>query len=287
MAAPETLLFTRVEGGKVVREYGGEVVVPWWSFTKTLIAAAVMRLAEAGEVELDAVVEGQGFTIRQVLRHEAGLPDYGGLPAYHRAVAAGDPPWPAADLLERVGPATFPPGRGWAYSNVGYMWLRELIERRRGPDALAELVLRPLGMDAARLALRPADLAGVRMGSAAGYDPGWVYHGLVVGPVREAALGLDRLAGGGLLLAESLSGMRRPTPLPQANRPPWRLAAYGAGMMTPETPDGVAAYGHTGGGPGSGIAVYRRDDRGRTVAAFALDEAAIAVEGPAVAMLVA
>jgi CubicO group peptidase (beta-lactamase class C family) len=285
MAAPEALLFTRVEGGKVVREHGGEVVVPWWSFTKTLIAAAVMRLAEAGEVELDAVVEGQGFTIRQVLRHEAGLPDYGGLPAYHRAVAAGDPPWPAADLLERVGPATFPPGRGWAYSNVGYLWLRELIERRRGPDALAELVLRPLGMDAARLALRPADLAGVRMGAAAGYDPGWVYHGLVVGPVREAALGLDRLAGGGLLSAESLSAMRRPTPLPQANRPPWRLAAYGAGMMTPETPDGVAAYGHTGGGPGSGIAVYRRDDPGRTVAAFALDEAAIAVEGPAVAML--
>ena len=31
------------------------------------------------------------------------------------------------------------------------------------------------------------------MGSAEGYHPGWVYHGLLVGPVEDAALLLDRL----------------------------------------------------------------------------------------------
>lgn len=285
MATGGEPLFARIEDGNVVREHGGDVVVPWWSFTKTLIAAALMRLAEAGEVELDTVVDGQGFTIRQVLRHEAGLPDYGGLPAYHRAVAAGDPPWTVTDLMERVGPSIFAPGQGWAYSNIGYLWLRRLIERRRGPGALAELVLRPLGLSQARLALTPQDLDEVRMGAAARYDPGWVYHGLVVGPLREAAVALERLSGEGLLTRESQAAMRQARPLPQFARPPWRMAAYGLGMMAPITAQGAAVFGHTGGGPGSGLAVYRRDPSDRTVAVFALAEDSFAVENPAAAML--
>jgi CubicO group peptidase (beta-lactamase class C family) len=278
-------LFAVVEARLVLREHGGDVVVPWWSFTKTLIAAAVMQLAEAGELDLDAMVEARGFTIRQVLRHEAGLPDYGGLPAYHRAVAAGDAPWTTADLLTQVGPDLFQPGEGWAYSNIGYLWLRQLVEGLRGPDALSKLVLRPLALTRTRLALTPEDLEGVRMGATRGYHPGWVYHGLLVGPVREAALGLQRLAAGDLLSSESLAAMRAARPLPQFNRPPWRQAAYGAGVMTPEMADGVAVYGHTGGGPGSGICVYRHDGTGRTAAIFALDETSLAVEGPAVALL--
>jgi CubicO group peptidase (beta-lactamase class C family) len=285
MTAGGDALFVVVENRVVVREHGGDVVVPWWSFAKTLIAAAVMRLAEAGEIDLDAAVEGRDFTIRQVLRHEAGLPDYGGLADYFAAVAAGETPWPVDDLLAKVGPPVAAAGTGWAYSNIGYLWLRDLLERRRGPGALTELILRPLGMTRARLTFIPGDLEGVSMGAAGPYHPGWVYHGLVVGPLREAALGLDRLATSGLLSTESLAAMRAPTPLPQFNRPPWRLSAYGAGTMTPEMTDGGVAYGHTGAGPGSGIAVYRREATGRTVAVFALDEASIAVEGPAAAKL--
>ena len=276
-------LFALVAGGKVVREDGGDVVVPWWSFTKTLIAAAAMRLAAAGEIELDAEVEGRGFSIRQVLRHEAGLPDYGGLAAYHQAVAAGEAPWSRPSIVERAGRPIFAAGQGWAYSNIGYLWLRELIEQRRGPNAIAELVLAPLGLTQSRLARTPGDLDDVRMGQAAGYHPGWVYHGLVVGPVREAALALDRL--GGLVGETGLAAMREATSLPQVRRPPWRLAAYGLGMMAPQLPDGSTVYGHTGGGPGSGIAVYRHDGSGRTVAVFALKEDSAAVEGPAADML--
>lgn len=285
MAAGDAAFFVLIEGGEVVAERGGNVVAPWWSFSKTLIAAAVMRLAEVGEVELDAVVEGGGFTVRQVLRHEAGLADYGGLPDYFAAVAAGEKPWPVDELLTRVGPQIFPPGRGWAYSNIGYLWLRRLLEQSRGPTALAELVLRPLGLDGASLALTPTDLAKAQMGSAAGYHPGWVYHGLVIGPLREAALGLDRLLAGGLLSAESLAAMREAPPLPLFNRRPWLQAAYGLGLMAPQMTDGVPVYGHTGGGPGSGIAVYRRDEPGRTAAVFALDEASTAVEVPVSALL--
>ncbi len=34
-----------VESGRIVRHVGAETVVPWWSFTKTLIAAAAVYLA--------------------------------------------------------------------------------------------------------------------------------------------------------------------------------------------------------------------------------------------------
>lgn len=281
------VLFALVEDGEVTREHVGDAVVPWWSFTKTLIATGVMRLVELGEIDLDETVADRGFTIRQALRHEAGLADYGTAPDYFRAVAAGDPAWPVDKLLERVGPPIFEPGRGWAYSNIGYLWLRELLEQRHGPDALAELVLAPLGAVRARLARTPDDLDGVMMGSATGYDPAWVYHGLVVGPAREAALTLDRLAAGRLVSPTSLAEMRVSRSLPRAVRPPWRTASYGLGVMTPELGDGTPVFGHTGGGPGSGIAVYRSDRWGRTVATFALDEASMAVEGPAAALLLA
>ena len=38
-----------------------------------------------------------------------------------------------------------------------------------------------------------SDLDGVALGSIRSYDPQWVYHGLVVGPLHDAALLLHRL----------------------------------------------------------------------------------------------
>ncbi len=272
-------MFCVTEDGAIVREDQADLVVPWWSFTKTLIAAAVMRLAEAGELSLDTPPEGSKVTPRALMRHEARIPDYGGVAAYHAAVARGDEPWAMPKLLAEIGPQEVP---AWSYSNIGYARLRAMIEERRGPGALEELVLRPLGLSA-RLARLPADLDDVMMGSAAGYHPGWVYHGLVVGTVREAALALDRLPG--LVGAKAWAEMARPTALPHFNRPPWALAAYGGGLMTPQIADGRAALGHTGGGPGSGIAVYRLERR--SVAVFALEGDGLEVEAEAVALLTA
>ena len=272
-------MFCLVEDGAIVREAQADAIVPWWSFTKTLIAAAVMRLAETGDLDLDTAPPGGRATPRALMRHEARIPDYGGVAAYHAAVAAGDEPWQMPRLLAEIGAPEVP---AWSYSNVGYARLRVLIEERRGPDALENLVLRPLGLSA-RLARRPADLGDVMMGPAAGYHPGWVYHGLVVGSVREAALALDRLPG--LVGAEAWAEMARPTPLPHFNRPPWALAAYGGGLMTPRIADGRAALGHTGGGPGSGIAVYRLG--ARAAAVFALDEDGRSPEAEVAALLTA
>jgi D-alanyl-D-alanine carboxypeptidase len=140
-----------IAGDDVGRGRGDpSAIFPWWSFTKTVIAAAALRLAEDGRLSLDETLPGRGFTLGQLLQHTAGVPNYGGLPEYHRAVAAGDEPWSREDLLRRVGAwrAEFPPGTHWAYSNVGYLFARERIEACTGValgDALGELVLAPWG----------------------------------------------------------------------------------------------------------------------------------------------
>jgi len=76
--------------------------VPWWSFTKSLIAAAFLRLAEDYRLDLDRPLEPHAFTARQLLSHRSGLGDYGGLAAYRDAVAADLEPWPDEVLLRRV-----------------------------------------------------------------------------------------------------------------------------------------------------------------------------------------
>ncbi len=171
---------------------GSPEAVPWWSFTKTVLAIAALRLVEAGAVSLDEKLDGEPFTLRQLLRHEAGLPDYGSLSRYHDDVAAGEEPWPVARLLAGLDAdrLRYEPGTSWAYSNIGYLKVAQLIERSSGLSLakwLANSVFEPAGIASARLAICRADLSGVRMGRATSYHPGWVYHGLVVAllPMRR------------------------------------------------------------------------------------------------------
>ena len=125
--------------------------VPWWSFTKTVLAAAALVLVDAGRLTLDRPLAGQRYTLRQLLQHRAGVPDYGALAEYHDAVGRVEPPWPVADLLERVDAHArgAEPGTSWTYSNVGYLLVRQLIEHVDGKEigeALTRLVLKPLGI---------------------------------------------------------------------------------------------------------------------------------------------
>ena len=256
--------------------------VPWWSFTKTLIAAACLRLAEAGRLELDQPLEPHPFTARQLLGHRSGLGDYGRLDSYRAAVAASGAPWPDAIVLDQV-PADrllFDPGAGFAYSNVGYLMLRRCLETRQGGGleaVLAELVLAPLGLRRSRLARCRADMASTPFAGGHGYHPGWAFHGIVVGPVTEAALALHRLLSGDLLSPASRAAMLAALPVggPLPGRP-WRRTGYGLGLMigamrVSDLPVPLQVFGHSAGGPGSVGAVYHAPlvDGGRTVAVFA------------------
>ncbi len=245
-----------VADGRVVSASGARALVPWWSFTKTVIAAAALALVRDGRLVLDETLPDRAYSLRQLLQHRAGLAEYGELPAYHEAVARRDPPWPASELLERTDAQRlrFAPGTRWKYSNVGYFLVRRLIEAACGEPldgALRRLVLEPLGIAGARIAESPDDLVGVEMGDGASYHPGWVYHGLLIGPLDQAALLLARLMTGKLLPGGLLDAMRAPL-----DTGPWAGPGYGLGVVTGTTALGMHVTGHSGKGPGSVIAAY-------------------------------
>ena len=270
--------FALVSNGSLLTPEQPDVTVPWWSFTKTVLAAAALSLVRDGLIGLDEGVPEGPFTLRQLLRHEAGLADYSELADYHTAVARHETPWSAAEMLQRLDATRlrYAPGDGWRYSNVGYLFIARLIARVTGlrlEEALTQRVFAPLGLSRIRLATTRTDLAYVNMGAASTYDPGWVYHGLLVGPLVEAALCLDRLLDGHLLPQSLLREMQTVRTLggPIAGRP-WVVPGYGLGLMQGTVESGLTLSGHTGVGPGSIIAVYRCIDGNSTASCAVFDE---------------
>jgi CubicO group peptidase (beta-lactamase class C family) len=276
-----TLRISLVRHGSLLTPAQADEPLPWWSFGKMVIAAAALSLVRDGLLELDEAVAEGPFTLRQLLRHEAGLADYGELADYHAAVARDDAPWPVEEMLRRLdaGRLRYPPGAGWRYSNVGYLYVTRLIERATDlplGEALQQRVLAPLGVPQARLAPTRADWG---VGAPPGYDPAWVYHGLLVGPLDQAAWLLDRLLGGDFLPAPLLQQMQTPYLLggPLAGRP-WVAPGYGLGLMQGPDASGLYLHGHTGGGPGSVVAVYRSATASCAVFAEGSDQGAIEAE---------
>ncbi len=286
----ESPIITVVVENAVEVESPDQAPVPWWSFAKAVLAASALVLVAHGRLSLDEPVTGHSFTLRHLLQHRAGLPEYGALKAYHEAVANRRMPWTRDLLLQRVlaDKLLFEPGQGWAYSNVGYLLVRELIESATGKElgpALDDLVFAPLGIMGVTVAREPADVTATAWGNAHGYHPGWVYHGLLVGPPASAAMVLHRLLGGALLPSSLLSEMVSPHPIggPVPGRP-WQTAGYGLGLMIGVGETGATYIGHTGAGPGSTAAVYQHasglqgDGPRRTAAVFAPVEDSALVE---------
>jgi len=177
---------------------------PWWSFTKTALAIAALRLVEEGSLRLDDSRPGKPFTLRHLLTHRAGLPDYGCVDPYHQAVSRGEDAWDREHLLIAAGAdrLLFEPGTGWTYSNIGYLFVREAIEAGSGlplAQALRKLVLDPIGLAGTRLAADRTDFQEIFWPFLRSYDPRWVYHGCLIGPPADAARLLNSLFHGALL----------------------------------------------------------------------------------------
>lgn len=248
-----------------------------YSVTKVMLAAALLRLVERGCVTLDAPVRevlpdlpyALPMTLRQVLNHTGGLPDYGALPAY-KADLRADPatPWTDDAFLSRtlLRGLLFPPGEGWAYSNIGYLLVRRIIERLTGAplrEALADLIVDPLGLRqttvvAASLAdthvLTPGyssqlDADGDVHDISRRYHPGWVSHGVVIATALDLARMLDGVLAGDVLGPALPAAMLAPVDVPFPH-PLFARPAYGLGLMIDRaSPLGLVA-GHGGGGPG-------------------------------------
>lgn len=249
---------------------------PWWSFTKTVLAVAALRLVELGRLDLDAPRPGKPYTLRQLLQHRAGLPDYASLATYQEAVAREEPAWPRDRMLAEAGAAglEFQPGMGWAYSNIGYMFVGDAIEQASGlplATALSQLVLDVLPLPSVRLAAAPGDFEDVIWSGLRRYDPRWVYHGCLVGTPLDAARLLHGLFSGQFLRCDTLDQMTKRHPLGGAlPGRPWTDCGYGLGVMSGQVGGAGSAIGHSGSGPFSANAVYHFPDGPRpvTVATF-------------------
>jgi D-alanyl-D-alanine carboxypeptidase len=263
---------------------------PIYSITKTFIAAAILRLIAAGDLALDMPVRavlpgippaiGPDITLRRLLNHTAGLPDYGGLPAYHddlrRDLAT---PWSDERFLAVIDERgmAFPPGAGWAYSNIGYLLLRRVLETTgmTFAQALDRLVIAPAGLRETTVLATLDDMRAItpgystQLGSDAAsdtpedvrprYHPGWVSHGLVASTAADTARFLDALLAGDLVPQPLLGEMLTPIRVP-GEHPPLVAPSYGLGvMLDPGWPAGTLV-GHGGGGPGYATAAFRSPD---------------------------
>jgi CubicO group peptidase (beta-lactamase class C family) len=145
------------------------------SLSKPITAVALMMLADRGLVTFDSHLARllPGFspaigaiTVRQLLTHTSGVPDYPDLGVDRPGVT--NPEILAA--LRRVKDPVFPPGLKYQYSNSGYVLLGQIVESLSGttlPQFLAARVFKPLGMNSTFVLTSPEDK---RPGVARGYD---------------------------------------------------------------------------------------------------------------------
>jgi CubicO group peptidase (beta-lactamase class C family) len=136
------------------------------SFTKQFTAMGIMLLVHDGKLHYDESLTevfpdfpsyGKKITIRNLLNHTSGLPDYEAL--MEKAEKAKGPLWSpqhqiqdaeVSDLLKRETIGKFPPGTSWAYSNSGYVVLGLVIAKVSGTsyrEFLHTRILAPLHMD--------------------------------------------------------------------------------------------------------------------------------------------
>lgn len=127
------------------------------SISKTFTAAIILMLREAGLLNLDDPAEKyltipyKGISIRHLLTHTSGLPDYQEIMDQHwdKSRVAGNP-----DILEYLNryspPVLFEPGSRYEYSNTGYVLLASIAEKASGRDFVElcrEKIFRPLRMN--------------------------------------------------------------------------------------------------------------------------------------------
>jgi D-alanyl-D-alanine carboxypeptidase len=273
-------------GNPAASESGSLSRFPFYSVTKLAIAAAALRAMGDPErlgLRLDEVPVAAGTphwpgaTVADLLRHTAGVPDYGDWSAYHEAVRIepGDP-WPTGEYLARaaaLGPVCLPPGT-FHYSNIGYLLAGRLVEawtRRRLDAAIADLLPATTGGPRAGLSCVPGDRGPLTPSvsplypgrdASAVYHPGWVSHGTIVGDVPTMA---DLLAG--LVEGDLLPGWARDAvftaSVPVARDTPYGRLGWGCGALVGCTVGDGDIVGHTGGGPGwSTAALSFRDAPG-------------------------
>jgi D-alanyl-D-alanine carboxypeptidase len=240
------------------------------SVTKAFVATVVLQLVDRGRLRLDdpvekwlpgAVPDGR-VTVRQLLNHTSGVPDYRmtlPLPPNPEFLANRWRTWTPTELVAGVDglpPTVDPPGSAFSYSSTGYLLLGQLIEKVTGRSYDTEIE---------RRLIKPLKLRGTSMPGISSRIPGPHPHGYVLiatnggeprpfdytrsnpsvmgagGEMISTTSDLNRffahLLGGHLLPGHLLAEMSAPG-VPDAT--------YGLGLDWHVTTCGVQVYGHDG-----------------------------------------
>jgi len=243
------------------------------SNTKPITATVVLQLVQEGKLALDAPVDrylpgllrgdgidGRHITVRHLLQHTSGLPDYDDV------ILADDPLTAIKQYYEPLQlirsaltqPATGAPGAGFSYSNTNYVvagLLAQEVSGRPIEQLIADRIITPLGLShtywpAPRDRSMPANaLHGYYFGvDVTELDPSWGWAaGQIISTPQDVNTFFAALLGGKLLGPKMMAEMKKTVPsditLTGGDR-------YGLGLLRINTSCGVEAWGHGGDVPG-------------------------------------
>lgn len=245
------------------------------SITKQFTAAAILLLQERGKLSLDAPVKAylpdapaawDKVTVRHLLSHTGGIPNFTGFPDYEKTKGL---PATLDSLIARFRdkPLDFQPGEKWSYSNSGYILLTAIAEKASGQPYAAfvtDNIFKPLGMADSGYDSH----ATVLPHRASGYTPsprGVVNTDYIDMTIPQGAGALystthdllkwnQGLFGGKLLKPESLKAMTTPV-----------KDKYALGLFVADA-DGATVINHGGGIEGFNTWLGYDPDRKLTVA---------------------
>ncbi|MCP3756195.1 serine hydrolase [Streptomyces sp. TBY4] len=270
------------------------------STTKTFVATVVLQLVGEKRISLDQTVEqllpgvvsgaghdGRAITLRDLLRHTSGLPEYiSDVFPEPTARAYFDNRWRAyrpeqlVELALRHEP-DFPAGTRWAYSNTNYVLAGMIIEKVTGrtwDQQVHERILRPLGL---RRTATPGTWPFLPGPHSSNYqqftangplvDTTLPYRpfdsgadGSMTGSARDLNRFLSALAGGQLLAPAEMAALRDTVPVgPDSGHP--EGTRDGPGLFFTPLSCGGGYLGHGGNGFGYEVQAATTTDGLRTV----------------------
>ncbi|MFF7454006.1 serine hydrolase domain-containing protein [Kitasatospora sp. NPDC008115] len=244
------------------------------SNTKVFTAVVVLQLVAEGKVGLDASVEtylpglvrGEGFdgrniTVRQLLQHTSGLPEY-----VDKESVLGNPKryFEPRELLDAAlaQKAHFAPGTKWEYNNTNYLLAGMIIQKVTGRPIGEEITKRvidriglrhtyfPVPGDMTIHEAHPKGYQRAEDGSLRDYtelDPSWGWAaGAMVSTNTDQTRFYGALLGGRLLPAAQLAEMRTTVPAEELGAG----VGYGLGLISRPLSCGGLSWGHGGAIPG-------------------------------------
>ncbi|MFJ3793375.1 serine hydrolase domain-containing protein [Kitasatospora sp. NPDC090091] len=256
-------------GSKVPRD--GQVRIG--SNTKTFTAVVVLQLVGEGRVGLDATVEtylpglvrgdgidGRRITVRQLLQHTSGLPEYegdvDGAILQQRYLEPRD----VLDIALRH-KADFAPGTNWAYSSTNYVLAGLIVQKVTGRPLAEEMdrrIIKRIGLSHTyfpapgdRTIREPhpkgyrQDTAGAPLRDVTDIDPSSAWAaGQMISTNSDLNRFFTALLAGGLLQPAQLAEMRTTVPIGDTG------AGYGLGIISRPLSCGGEYWGHGGDIPG-------------------------------------